>query len=67
MSNTATDDKIGYTIIEATERAPVSRTELYLAMKRGELKAKKRGRRTIILRDDLANYLASLPDYSVAA
>lgn len=67
MSNTGADEKLGYTIKEAVEKAPVSRSEMYLAMRRGELRAKKQGRRTIILREDLASYLASLPDYSVAA
>lgn len=67
MSNAPVDEKLGYTINEAVDRAPVSRSDLYLALARGDLKAKKRGRRTIILRDDLAAYLASLPDYRVAA
>lgn len=67
MSNFIAEDKLGYTINEAVDRAPVSRSELYLAMRRGELRAKKRGRRTIILHGDLSAYLASLPDYSVAA
>lgn len=67
MLSIIADDKLAYTINEAVDRAPLSRSELYLALRRGELKAKKRGRRTIILHCDLSAYLAALPDYSVAA
>lgn len=67
MASTPNDDKLGYTIKEAVEKSPVSRSEMYLAMRRGDLKAKKHGKRTIILRDDLAAYFASLPDYRTAA
>ena len=51
-------------LIEGTSLPHVG-TEIIL--RRGDLKAKKRGRRTIILRDDLAAYLTSLPDYPAAA
>jgi hypothetical protein len=57
------DDKLAFHIDEATEAGAGSRSEVYEALRRGDLKAKKRGRRTIILREDLAAYLASLPDY----
>lgn len=58
------DDKLAYHINEAVETGAGSRSEIYEAMRFGRLKAKKRGRRTIILRDDLAAYLESLPDYA---
>lgn len=61
------DDKLAYHINEATEVGAGSRSELYEAMRLGKLKAKKRGRRTIILRDDLAAYLLALPDYQPQA
>jgi hypothetical protein len=67
MATGPADGKLGYTIKEAVDVSPVSRSEMYLAMRRGDLKAKKHGKRTIILRDDLAAYLAALPDYGVAA
>ena len=41
-----------------------SRSVLYEAMRASLLKAKKQGRRTIILREDLEAYLKSLPDYA---
>jgi hypothetical protein len=56
-------DKLAFHIDEAREAGAGSRSEIYEALRRGDLKAKKRGRRTVILRDDLAAYLASLPDY----
>lgn len=61
------DDRLAYHINDAVGVGVGSRSEIYEALKRGDLKAKKRGRRTIILRDDLAAYLASLPDYQAAA
>lgn len=41
--------------------AGISRTELYRALGRGDIKAVKMGRRTLILMDSLRAYLASLP------
>jgi hypothetical protein len=60
-------DKLAFHIEEAREAGAGSRSEIYEALRRGDLKAKKRGRRTVILRDDLATYLASLPDYEPQA
>jgi hypothetical protein len=59
-------DKLAYHIGEATEAGAGSRSEIYEALRDGSLKARKRGRRTVILRDDLAAYLASLPCYQPA-
>jgi excisionase family DNA binding protein len=52
---------IAYTVIEACEVSRTSRSALYEALKRGELAAKKRGRRTLILDQDLRQWLKSLP------
>lgn len=60
-------DKLAYHVNEVVQAGGGSRSEVYEALRRGDLKAKKRGRRTIILKDDLATYLASLPDYQAAA
>lgn len=57
------EEKLAYHISDAVDAGAGSRSEIYDALRRGDLKAKKRGRRTIILREDLAHYLASLPDY----
>lgn len=61
------NDKMAYYVNDAVDVGAGSRSEVYAAIRDGKLKAKKRGRRTIILRDDLAAYLASLPDYRSAA
>ena len=55
--------KLAYTIREVTENGGGSRTVVYEAIKSGKLKARKRGRSTIILAPDLAEYLQSLPDF----
>lgn len=60
-------DKLAYHIGEAVEAGAGSRSEIYEALREGSLTAKKRGRRTIILRDELARYLTTLPDYSSEA
>ena len=55
--------KLAYTIPEAVEEGAGSRTVVYEAIAAGKLKAKKRGKRTIILAPDLVQYLQSLPDF----
>ena len=60
-------DPIALTVEEAAYAAKVSRSELYRALQRGDLMAKKQGRRTLILRADLQSYLDGLPKYPVAA
>ena len=56
-------EKLAYSIREVVEAGGGSRTVVYEAINTGTLKAKKRGKRTIILADDLIAYLKSLPDY----
>ncbi len=60
-------DALALSVEQAVAASPISRSELYLAMKRGDLRAKKHGRRTFIMRDELLRYLSSLPDYQAAA
>lgn len=55
--------KLAYTIAEAVETGAGSRTKVYEAINAGTLKARKRGKRTIILAADLQEFLDSLPDY----
>jgi hypothetical protein len=57
--------RLALTISEACEFARASRTSLYGAIGRGELAARKRGRRTIVLVDDLRNWIENLPKLSV--
>jgi excisionase family DNA binding protein len=52
---------LAFSITEACEAAQAGRTVLYAAIRNGELRAVKRGRRTLILADDLRNWLKGLP------
>ena len=54
-------------IPEAIDYSGLSRTRLYEALRRRELKARKAGRRTLIAIADLDAYLASLPEYAAGA
>lgn len=55
------------TMPEAVQYSGMSRSALYEAMKRGDLIARKAGRRTLISFADLEAYLASLPTYQAEA
>jgi excisionase family DNA binding protein len=55
------DQKFGLTIDEAVDRSGIGRTKIFEAIKLGKLTARKAGRRTIILSDELSEYLKSLP------
>ena len=52
---------LAYSIAEACSVARAGRTALYEAIRSGALRAVKRGRRTLVLADDLRRYLESLP------
>ncbi|WP_419952255.1 helix-turn-helix domain-containing protein [Methylobacterium sp.] len=52
---------------EACAASGLGTTFLYAAMARGELRARKAGRRTIIMRDDLRDFLGSLPAFQSEA
>jgi excisionase family DNA binding protein len=52
---------LAYSIAEACEIARIGRTSIYEAINSGELIARKNGRRTLILSDDLRRWLQSLP------
>jgi excisionase family DNA binding protein len=54
-------DRLAYSIEEATEAANTGKTALYEALGSGELPARKRGRRTLILAADLRAWLERLP------
>ena len=55
--------QISFTIEEACTAIGIGRTKLYQAINSGQLKAKKFGKRTIILKDDLNNFLENLTSY----
>lgn len=57
------NDPIAVTIPDAVKASGMSRTSLYEALKRGDISARKAGRRTLISYADLQAYLSSLPTY----
>jgi excisionase family DNA binding protein len=59
MSNT--DEKLAFSVDEAARRADTCRDKIYGAINAGQLRARKNGRRTLILATDLESYLRNLP------
>ncbi len=51
----------GLSVSEACRVAGIGRTKIYEAIAGGNLKARKFGKRTIILRTDLQTFLTTLP------
>ena len=58
--------KLGFTVEEAAALSAIGRTRIFAAIKDGKLKARKFGRRTVILATDLQAFLDSLPVKEVA-
>jgi excisionase family DNA binding protein len=52
---------LAYTITESCVAARVSRSSIYDAINSGSLRAVKQGRRTLILANDLRNWIEHLP------
>ena len=51
-------------IEETMSATGIGRTKLYELINTGELKAKKIGKRTIVLKADLEEFLSNLQDYT---
>jgi hypothetical protein len=60
------EEPLAHTIEAASRISTCGRTLLYSAIKSGDLKARKIGRRTVILDAELRDWLASLPMREVA-
>jgi excisionase family DNA binding protein len=56
---------LAHTIAEACTRSGIGRTAIYELINTGQLPARKRGRRTLILAEDLQRCLQSLPPIKV--
>ena len=61
MNNSDEFQREGLSMVEASAVAGIGRTKLYQAIADGSLRARKYGKRRIILRDDLRTFLTSLP------
>jgi excisionase family DNA binding protein len=56
---------LAHTIAEACARSGIGRTAIYELINTGQLPARKHGRRTLILAQDLQRCLQSLPPVKV--
>jgi excisionase family DNA binding protein len=54
-------EQLALTVAEACEAARVGKTVLYQAIARGALIARKRGRKTLVLPEDLRVWIGKLP------
>ena len=54
--------KLAYSINEFAETSSLSRTKIYIEIKKGRLKARKLGKRTIITLSDATAYFNLLPE-----
>ena len=56
-------EKRCYTIPEAQAEGAGGKSSIYRAINSGKLRAKKLGKKTVILSEDLDEYLKNLPDF----
>ncbi len=54
-------NKTAYTVNEITKEIGIGRSKLYAEMAEGKLKARKIGKKTIFLAEDVQAYLSNLP------
>ena len=56
------ESKLAHSIPSAVECSSFSRSYIYTAIKKGKLKARKAGRRTVIEDSELRRFIAALPE-----
>ena len=56
------DNAIAFLLSNLPALTGIGRDHWYAAIKQGKLRARKQGRRTVVLRSEVEEYLASLPD-----
>jgi excisionase family DNA binding protein len=61
VQNSTQVQREALSVAEACVAAGLGRTKLYEAISKGDLIARRYGRRRIILREDLTRFLAALP------
>lgn len=61
FSQPSLKDNLAFTLEQAGLVSGVGRSSLYIAVREGRLLARKCGRRTVVLRDDLNAFLNRLP------
>jgi excisionase family DNA binding protein len=59
--------KFAYSPEEAAKLVGSGRTKIFQEIKEGRLKARKMGRKTVILDDDLREYARNLPKREIAS
>lgn len=63
MNTPLNENRLAYNVEEAAATIGIGRTRLYQAINSGTLKAKKFGKRTIVLHADLQDFLLNLRDF----
>ena len=66
MNVASADTKLAYSIADFVSASRLGRTRLYGAIAAGQLRARKFGKRTVILVDDGRAFLMNLPQLSAA-
>lgn len=66
MTENAYELKASYTIDEVSKIITLGRTKIYENINAGTLKARKLGRKTIILKEDLEQFLTNLEPYKTS-